>query len=510
MGKLAAELPQLTWDHVVADPASTAPNKGYVMSLIGDRHLHDGNVEVYLCGPPPMVDAVRAHFADRGITPAAIHYEKFAVAAAPDDALADDALPDDAPGDGPGNVLPEGAAVKPAEEATMDSADNGVHGVHGVRDALGGARAVHGVDSTEERLRELVGIGIGEGRAVAGQVMFDPGTAAPLGTGHGAVDPVAEQVAVRSVAGQEMFAAPAGPTPTTDRTDAAAGASAASSSETVPEPRRAGERSAPRPAFVSPGRFAGKVVVVTGAAQGIGEHTARRIGAEGGTVVLADRSPLVTEVADDVTGAGGTAEPVLADLETYAGAQAVIDRAVEAFGRIDVLINNVGGAMWFKPFTEFTPEQIQAEITRSLMTTLWSCRAALPALTADGGGTIVNVSSVATRGIHRIPYSAAKGGINAITESLAMECADAGVRVVAAAPGGTDAPPRRIPRGGDVPQTDREKSWFRAHIDQTVASSLLKRYGTLDEQAAVIAFLASDEAAYMTGTVVPVGGGDQG
>ena len=102
-----------------------------------------------------------------------------------------------------------------------------------------------------------------------------------------------------------------------------------------------------------------------------------------------------------------------------------------------MLINNVGGAINFKPFTEFTDAEIRAEIDRSLMTTLYACRAALPSMVERGQGVIVNVSSAATQGIHRIPYSAAKGGINAITASLAMEYADAGIRVVATAPGGT-------------------------------------------------------------------------
>lgn len=175
-----------------------------------------------------------------------------------------------------------------------------------------------------------------------------------------------------------------------------------------------------------------------------------------------------------------------------------------------MLINNVGGAINFKPFTEFSEAEIQAEITRSLMTTLFACRAVLPAMVSHGGGVIVNVSSAATRGIHRIPYSAAKGGINAITASLAMEYADAGVRVVATAPGGTEAPPRRISRGTPEPASDTERAWFQGHIDQTLDSVVMHRYGTLDEQSAAICFLASDEASYITGTVLPVAGGDQG
>jgi benzoate/toluate 1,2-dioxygenase reductase subunit len=127
-----------------------------------------------------------------------------------------------------------------------------------------------------------------------------------------------------------------------------------------------------------------------------------------------------------------------------------------------------------------------------------------------GTGVIVNVSSAATRGIHRVPYSAAKGGVNAITASLAMEYADAGIRVVAVAPGGTEAPPRRISRGTPQPRNDTEQGWFDAHVEQTIGSSLLNRYGSLDEQAAAICFLASEEASYITGTVLPVAGGDLG
>lgn len=265
-----------------------------------------------------------------------------------------------------------------------------------------------------------------------------------------------------------------------------------------------------RPRFVTPGRFAGKVVVVTGAAQGIGRTVAERAAAEGGQLVLIDRSPLVHEVADGLLADGAKTLAVEADLEQWAGAEAALREAQGWQGRVDVLVNNVGGAINFKPFVEFTEDEIAAEIGRSLMPTLWCCRAVLPGMVGHGGGVIVNVSSAATRGIHRIPYSAAKGGINALTASLALEYADAGIRVVATAPGGTEAPPRRISRGTPEARSEQEREWFQAHIDQTVGSSLLRRYGTLDEQAAAILFLASDEASYVTGTVLPVAGGDLG
>ncbi|MDQ0376042.1 benzoate 1,2-dioxygenase electron transfer component BenC [Amycolatopsis thermophila] len=631
---LADQVEGLTWDYCVADPDSTAPNKGYVTALIRDEHLHGGDVAVYLCGPPPMVEAVRKHFADAGVEPAGFYYEKFALSAAPS-AVETEAAPEpDAPPEpepapvvlAPAPAAPEVPAA-PADPASSPSPE-----------PAGAGRAVAGqtvfpateieplrgtgpVADDGQTKRTIAGQAVWPGgtggaldpgdtaapvaaRSIAGQEMLPPAEIAPLtgpgcyeiGEEHpsvhesdavfearqalelGAVEITIGRLTSRQLAGYRLLAEACVPYVDGDRfVDAAAYTETNAAfhdylftqtgnehllqayralgvkghmEETLRDatwchPRctqdhldivaafEAGDRqtarrlvaehaerskitmrramddakAARRPRFLSPGRFDGKVVVVTGAAQGIGERVARRISAEGGTVVLADRSDLVTGVADELT---GEALPVLADLETWEGAQAVTEAAIARYGRIDVLVNNVGGAIWFKPFTEFTPAQIDAEIRRSLMTTLYSCRAALPSMAARGHGVIVNVSSAATRGIHRIPYSAAKGGINAITASLAFEYAGTGIRVVATAPGGTEAPPRRISRGGSALETEQERAWFQAHIDQTVNSSLMKRYGTLDEQAAAITFLASDEAAYITGTVLPVAGGDLG
>ncbi|MFS2217838.1 1,6-dihydroxycyclohexa-2,4-diene-1-carboxylate dehydrogenase [Massilia cellulosiltytica] len=258
--------------------------------------------------------------------------------------------------------------------------------------------------------------------------------------------------------------------------------------------------------MMHPDRFRDKVMIVTGAAQGIGRGVALAAAAEGARLVLADRSPLVHEVARET----GTQPLVVeADLETWAGAATLAARALEACGRIDILVNNVGGTIWAKPYQEYDPDQIEAEIRRSLFPTLWCCRAVLPAMMAAQAGAIVNVSSVATRGIYRIPYSAAKGGINALTASLAMEHAQDGIRVNAVATGGTEAPPRKVPRNPKA-LSEQEQTWYQGIVDQTIATSLMHRYGTIDEQVAAILFLASGEASYITGTVLPVGGGDQG
>ena len=262
--------------------------------------------------------------------------------------------------------------------------------------------------------------------------------------------------------------------------------------------------------MVFPGRFEGKALVVTGAAQGLGEAVATRAAREGGAVALVDRSELVYEVAEKLASEGAQTVALTADLEQYLGAATAMAAARNHFGRIDILINNVGGTINFKPYVEFTEDQIEAEIRRSLFPTLWCCRAVLPIMVERRKGTIVNVSSVATRGINRIPYSAAKGGVNALTASLAWEYAEHGN------PGRghrarrhRGAAAKGIPRPPEA-QTEQEKAWFQAHVDQTLTSSLMHRYGTLDEEVAPILFLASDEASYITGTRLPVAGGDLG
>jgi dihydroxycyclohexadiene carboxylate dehydrogenase len=258
--------------------------------------------------------------------------------------------------------------------------------------------------------------------------------------------------------------------------------------------------------MIHPGRFAGKSGVVTGAAQGIGRAVATAMAAEGGHVTLVDRSDLVHEVAAEIVAQGGHAQAVTADLERYAECVRVMARTA---GRIDILVNNVGGTIWAKPYAAYEEAEIEAEIRRSLFPTLWCCRAVLPHMLEAGGGVIVNVSSVATRGVNRAPYAAAKGGVNALTASLAFEYAPHGIRVCAVAPGGTDAPPRKIPRNTAEP-TEQERGWYQQIVDQTKQSSLMHRYGTIEEQAAAILFFASDEASYITGTTLPVAGGDLG
>lgn len=173
-------------------------------------------------------------------------------------------------------------------------------------------------------------------------------------------------------------------------------------------------------------RFSNKVVAITGAAQGIGRQTAEQAAREGARLLLIDRSRYVHELAAALNDSGSEALALEADLEQWESTERAFAEGVAHFGRLDVLINNVGGTIWARPFAEYQPQQIEKEIRRSLFPTLWGCRAALPWMLRQGKGSIVNISSVATAGVNRVPYSAAKGGVNALTRSLAPNIAQTG------------------------------------------------------------------------------------
>ena len=168
-------------------------------------------------------------------------------------------------------------------------------------------------------------------------------------------------------------------------------------------------------------RFENKVAVITGAAQGIGRRVAERMGEEGGRLILVDRSELVHELADELGAKGVEVLTLTADLEQFADCHRVMAVAKERFGHLDILVNNVGGTIWAKPFEHYQEHEIEAEVRRSLFPTLWCCHAALPLMLEQGAGAIVNVSSIATRSINRVPYGAAKGGVNALTAAGFLE-----------------------------------------------------------------------------------------
>lgn len=245
-----------------------------------------------------------------------------------------------------------------------------------------------------------------------------------------------------------------------------------------------------------PGRFDGKVAVVTGAASGIGRETALRLGAEGALVVVADISDAVDTVAADIVAAGGTATALRSDVSERAGAEAPIDAALDTYGRLDVLCN-IAGVLAAAHSHEVPDEQWERIIAVNLTGVFYTTRRALPAL-VESRGAIVMTSSTSALSGHpwMTAYSASKGGVLAMTRTLAMEYARRGVRVNAVAPGGITTP---MVGGLELPDD--------------VDFSLFERISPLDEfrgpetVASAICFLAAPEAAHINGEVLRVDGG---
>jgi dihydroxycyclohexadiene carboxylate dehydrogenase len=260
-------------------------------------------------------------------------------------------------------------------------------------------------------------------------------------------------------------------------------------------------------------RLKDKVCVVTGAGQGIGRAAARRLGEEGGKIVVADRIDSGASAAvAELRKSGAEATTALVDVSTSAGAQDLMRAALAAYGRIDVLVNNVGGTIWIKPYHLYTEDEVKLEIERSLYPTLWCCLAALPIMIEQQSGTIVNVGSQSTRGLYRLPYAASKGGIVALTKVLAMEYGRYGIRVNTVAPGGTEisdrVTPRQLIRPGVLAEDNSEMERYRKEMAEDIRNQqALRRRGVPEEQAAAIAFLASEDASFITGQVINCSGG---
>ncbi|WP_132978751.1 1,6-dihydroxycyclohexa-2,4-diene-1-carboxylate dehydrogenase [Pigmentiphaga sp. D-2] len=257
-------------------------------------------------------------------------------------------------------------------------------------------------------------------------------------------------------------------------------------------------------------RFADKTAIVTGGAQGIGRATALQLAREGAFVIVVDKAWEACEaVQAEIASAGGNAGAIFADLQTAEGAREMLAQALEMTGGIDVSVHNVGGTIWMKPFWEYTDHEIEQEVDRSFWPTIWSCRAVIPQMLKQKSGAIVNVGSFATRGIYRVPYSASKGGVHAMTASLALELAPHGIRINCVAPGGTDVGARATPRN-PAPLSLQEQGWKEEVTAQTLSSTPLKRYGSPEEQASAICYLAADESSYITGQTIFVAGGGVG
>jgi 3-oxoacyl-[acyl-carrier protein] reductase len=241
-------------------------------------------------------------------------------------------------------------------------------------------------------------------------------------------------------------------------------------------------------------KLSGKVALVTGASRGIGAAIAKRLAADGASVAItyAKDGKSAAAVVNEIEKGGGKALAIQADSTDVAAVKAAVDKTVAAFGQIDVLVNNAGTAIP-KRFEDTTLEELDTVININLRGTFVATQAALKHM-KDGGRIIMIGSCVGERMMTPglVPYSATKGALKMFTQGLSREVGGRGITVNNVQPGPIDTDLNPAAGEWAVPQK---------------AATALNRYGSVDEVAALVAFVAGPEASYITGANLTVDGG---
>jgi NAD(P)-dependent dehydrogenase (short-subunit alcohol dehydrogenase family) len=246
-------------------------------------------------------------------------------------------------------------------------------------------------------------------------------------------------------------------------------------------------------------KLANKIVVITGAAAGIGQAIATRFAKEGASLVLGDiAAPALDAVVDELSRSGSFARGVASDISTRAGAERLVQVALDVHGRVDVLVNNAGVLDALTPLLDASDEMLERMLAVNLKGPFYACRKVLAGMIEFGGGSIINVASLA--GIHGgrggTTYTMSKHGLVGLTKSIAFYYGDRGIRSNAICPGGIDT---EIYKNVTFHELGLKRA--SAHFKTT------PRAGKPEEVASAALFLASNEASYMNGSVLVVDGG---